>query len=215
MDRLTVTDEYGFASILDEVSPSDITIRLANYEDTGLSPAEIVEMMKENERMRQLIADKYNEERKKSMKYTEQKGDLFAMPNDYALAHCISADFVLGAGIAVAFAGLGVRNELRERYTDRTPDNFKCGYCLKTVEQQSYPVVYNLVTKSRCYYKPTYQSLTEALTDMRKQMIADGVKKLAIPRIGCGLDGLEWSSVSTIVKEIFKDTDIEIVVCAL
>lgn len=62
-DRLTVTDEYGFTTIPREVSPVDITIRLAYYEDTGLSPAEIVEMKKENERMRQLIADKLNMER--------------------------------------------------------------------------------------------------------------------------------------------------------
>lgn len=37
------------------------------------------------------------------MKITEIKQDLFTMPSDYALVHCISADFKLGAGIARKF----------------------------------------------------------------------------------------------------------------
>ena len=37
------------------------------------------------------------------MTIKEIKKDLFTMPNDYALAHCISADFALGAGIAKEF----------------------------------------------------------------------------------------------------------------
>lgn len=149
------------------------------------------------------------------MRYTEQKGDLFAMPSDYALAHCISADFVLGAGIAVAFAERGVRDELHRKYDDLKPDPFERGYCLKTTEQQGYPVVYNLVTKEKVYHKPTYQSLTDALLELRKQMLGDEIYKLAIPRIGCGLDRLDWERVSLIIKDVFGDTDIEIVVCVI
>ena len=34
-----------------------------------------------------------------------------------------------------------------------------------------------------------------------------------MPIIGCGLDKLQWDKVSKIIKEIFEDTDIEILVC--
>ena len=34
-----------------------------------------------------------------------------------------------------------------------------------------------------------------------------------MPLIGCGLDRLQWEKVSEIVQEVFKDIDIEIVVC--
>ena len=34
------------------------------------------------------------------MIYKEEKMNLFEAPEDYALVHCISADFALGAGIA-------------------------------------------------------------------------------------------------------------------
>lgn len=33
----------------------------------------------------------------------EISGDLFSAPSDYALAHCVSADLRMGAGIAVKF----------------------------------------------------------------------------------------------------------------
>lgn len=36
----------------------------------------------------------------------EVKKDLFTVSDDYALAHCISADFALGAGIAKEFDDL-------------------------------------------------------------------------------------------------------------
>lgn len=37
------------------------------------------------------------------MTYKEEKRDLFTVDDSYYLAHCISADFKLGAGIAVEF----------------------------------------------------------------------------------------------------------------
>ena len=41
------------------------------------------------------------------------------------------------------------------------------------------------------------------------------ISKLALPLIGCGIDGLEWSKVRDIVINIFTGMDIEIVVCYL
>ena len=34
-----------------------------------------------------------------------------------------------------------------------------------------------------------------------------------MPRIGCGLDGLDWGIVKAIIKDVFEDTDIEILIC--
>ena len=52
------------------------------------------------------------------MTFREENGDLFAeeILQNYALCHCISSDFALGAGIAKAFAALGVKKELCEKY---------------------------------------------------------------------------------------------------
>ena len=73
--------------------------------------------------------------------------------------------------------------------------------------------VFNLVTKPRCYQKPTYETLREALVDMKIRCDQLNVKKLAMPLIGCGLDRLDWNVVSPLIKEVFEDSDIEILIC--
>ena len=39
------------------------------------------------------------------------------------------------------------------------------------------------------------------------------IKKLAMPKIASGLDRLDWDKVSSIIREVFRDADIEIMVC--
>lgn len=39
--------------------------------------------------------------------------------------------------------------------------------------------------------------------------------QLAIPKIGSGLDRLEWEKVRILIHQVFADTEIEIVVCFL
>lgn len=39
------------------------------------------------------------------------------------------------------------------------------------------------------------------------------ITKIAMPVIGCGLDKLSWDKVSEAIKEVFSDSDIEILVC--
>ena len=50
------------------------------------------------------------------MTFTEVHQDLFTVPKDYALVHCISADYALGAGIAREFAKRGVKKVLKNSY---------------------------------------------------------------------------------------------------
>mgnify|MGYP002404049345 FL=1 len=48
---------------------------------------------------------------------------------------------------------------------------------------------------------------------MKRQMIEHGEKYLTIPQLACGVDRCKWSDVSKIIEEVFKDSDIEILVC--
>lgn len=141
------------------------------------------------------------------MTITIEKKDLFTMPQGYYLAHCISADFALGAGIAKVFDN--VYNMKFKLY--RSYDNYEYngGDCLPVDN------VFNLVTKKKCWHKPTYDSLREALEMMREQLEFLGATKLAMPWIGCGLDKLQRDNVYDIICEVFEDMDIEIVICEL
>ena len=138
----------------------------------------------------------------------ERKQDLFKMSNDYFLVHCISADFALGAGIAKDFnEKFNIKNKLMQRHGNLRFKLSTVGTCILVDK------VFNLVTKQRCFGKPTYDNLVSSLKDMKNICNLNRIKKLAMPRIGCGLDKLDWNKVRQIILDTFEDTDIEIVVC--
>lgn len=135
------------------------------------------------------------------------KMDLFMIDQGYYLAHCISADFALGAGIAKAFDSVyNMRFKLFRHY----PDYEYHGGDALLVDN-----VFNLVTKNKCWHKPTYESLRESLEMMKEYLMFLGANKLAMPWIGCGLDKLQKDKVYDIICEVFEDMDIYIMICEL
>jgi O-acetyl-ADP-ribose deacetylase (regulator of RNase III) len=144
----------------------------------------------------------------------EEKRDLFSVDeNEYYYAQCISADYAMGAGIAVEFnKRFDIKNIMREKPENvvASPNNT----CLLVNDK-----VFNLVTKNRHFEKPTYNSLRKALMSMKILMLNHPelmkTNKVAMPRIGCGLDRLDWDKVKPIIEEVFGDTNIEILVCSL
>lgn len=143
------------------------------------------------------------------MRYNEIKCDLFSLGPEYYLAHCISADFALGAGIAVQFnRRFDLHKKLKAEYP-RYANYWNGGTCL--LEDR----VFNLVTKSRYWQKPTYKSMSDALVAMRDICVEQDINRIAMPMIGCGLDKLDWHRVSKLIKETFVNTEVEIIVCRL
>lgn len=142
------------------------------------------------------------------MKLIVENGDIFDVkgPEVY-YAHCISADFALGAGIAVQF---NKRYDMRQKLKELYPDG--PGYGSKSILVDN---VFNLVTKQRYYYKPTLESLTKAVIEMKEQCAEHGVKLLVMPKIGCGLDRLNWEDVEKVIKDVFDKEEIEIIVRTL
>ena len=55
-------------------------------------------------------------------------------------------------------------------------------------------------------------TLQKSLEALCTHAVLNGVKKLAIPRLGCGLDKLQWDKVSELIEDIFSKSDIEITV---
>ena len=138
------------------------------------------------------------------MIFKEEKKNLFEVDDKYLLAHCISADYALGAGIATIFQKVyHLKNNLKIVGKKRYPD------CIFINP------VFNLVTKEKYWHKPTYQSLQRSLEMMKKMLPKDKLNYIAMPKIGCGLDGLQWSRVKEIIEEVFKDINIEILICYL
>lgn len=158
------------------------------------------------------------------MYYHEETKDLFTVNNQttepYCLAHCISADFAMAGGVVLGFNKyFNMKNRLIAKYGDKT-QHFKDHGAFMLPEtcyisQNPYYAfyVYNLVTKCTVRDKPTYAHLRNTLMDMRNHMEDLGLTKLAIPRIGCGIDGLDWEIVRGMIKKAFQKTNIEVLVC--
>ncbi|XP_066481301.1 ADP-ribose glycohydrolase OARD1 [Tiliqua scincoides] len=135
------------------------------------------------------------------------QGDLFSCPGTDSLAHCISEDCHMSAGIASIFnKKFGGVQELLEQQK-------KIGEVAVLKRENRY--VYYLITKNRYFHKPTYDNLRKSLEAMKFHCLKHGVSHISMPRIGCGLDRLNWSKVSTMLEEVFEDTDIKITVYTL
>ena len=138
-----------------------------------------------------------------NLKYKEIEGDLFSSKG--CLAHCVSADFHMGVGVA---------KQVKTRYPTTYP---------KDVNHKRQPVfaqwiegerryVYHLVTKQRYFEKPTYESVKTSLQQMRTHAEWSGVHRISLPKIGCGLDQLNWSEIKSLIKEVFKGSHIVLTV---
>lgn len=151
------------------------------------------------------------------IKWKELEGNLFDYEVTHFLAHCISADFKMGKGIATEFVR---RYNLKELLLDKYKDNFQHIW-----EDQS-PLcdltrfndtkgVFSLITKPKYFKKPTYDTLRKSLEEMKvlvKKIIDESNEtvKIAMPQIGCGLDKLEWNKVKEMVIEMFADINVEL-----
>lgn len=140
------------------------------------------------------------------MIYKEIQKDLFNVDDSYHLAHCVSSDFSLGMGIAKDFQE---KFNLKEKLKKVSPERPNFPSCILTDR------IFNLVTKNNYWCLPTHKSLKATLEMMKVKCLESGITKIAMPQIACGIDHLRWSSVSRIIKDVFNDTDIEILVCKI
>lgn len=70
--------------------------------------------------------------------------------------------------------------------------------------------VYNLLTKKNKDDYVTYEHLKTCLENLKDSCYRDNTKYIAIPKIGCGRDKLDFSKVLYLICDVFKDTDIQV-----
>lgn len=151
-------------------------------------------------------------------------GDVFDYDKDdkteYMLAHCIASDFGLVGGIAKQFNDKKNMRKLLWDWAESTNQKIGAnpyGYGGKAVAGIVGTSVligntYNLVTKTWTYEKPTYVDMLHSLESLRDQMLDNEHTQLVIPKIGCGIDNMDWEVVECLIYKVFKGTNTHIYV---
>ena len=141
-----------------------------------------------------------------TFEYLEKVGDIFSSSD--SLAHCVSSDFKMSAGIARTF-----RRQYPTNYPKFGTLNQKSLWPQFLESSQRY--IYHLLTKVRFFHKPTYCSLRTSLAALRRHAEDKDVKAISMPKLGCGIDQLEWHLVRKILKEEFATSQIHLTVYML
>lgn len=154
------------------------------------------------------------------MFFHESKIDIKDVAGKNAIvAHCIAADLGWGSGIAPVI--------IRDIYDAEKQCRYKCsnnpdGFTGNLVPGDILPITtergtfVNLITKEHSWDKPTYSQLTKSLVAFKDWIVSswtDIPREIIMPRIGCGLDRLDWDVVKYIIQGVFREfpVDIEIV----
>ncbi len=142
------------------------------------------------------------------------EGDVFESIEN--LAHCVSADFAMGSGIAYEFKCEfgGVQDLFMQKIL---PGGVAM---LSRPREDDYGdlkqrFIYNLVTKVRHFDKPKIETFKDSLEAMREHALLNGVRTISTPLLGCGLDLLKWNDVYRVIHEVFHESGITIHVYVL
>ena len=142
------------------------------------------------------------------MTIQEFRGDLFTSMDN--LCHCVSSDMHMGKGIATVFKRKwGVPTHKYDNGTIYRAYGWQIGD-VGIIQDQAVGgdttprYILYLVTKSRYWEKPTYDAIRKCLGKI------SSLDSISMPKIGCGLDRLEWGSVSTIIEDMMPDTDVRV-----
>ena len=116
------------------------------------------------------------------------EASIIQQPN--SIGHCISADARMSKGFAdfLSHRIPGLRS------TSRKAKLFT-GQVFPFWESTGKRYIYNLVTKERYCHKPHLSTMSKTLEAMITHASMNGVPTIAIHKLGCGLDQMNWQEV--------------------
>lgn len=141
----------------------------------------------------------------------EITGNIFEVESneDVYFIHCLSKDWYLGAEIARQFQDkYKIMEQLKEIF-HQDKDNYIKSKVILTGR------IFNMFTKTFVFQKSTYSSIETCLNEVKSICSEKNISYLAMPKIGCGIDGLCWSKVKRIIESVFNDSNIEISIYSL
>ena len=70
--------------------------------------------------------------------------------------------------------------------------------------------MYNLIAKANHYEKPKTDTIKTTLLVIRDHALGINLRCIAMRKIACGLDGMDWRDISSLIEQTFENSGITI-----
>ena len=129
-------------------------------------------------------------------------GNIFNIEGVYNYAHGCNCAGAMGKGIAVQF-----KQKFPQMYKQYKLLCDKGEFNLGDVFAYNYGngYVYNLGTQASWRTKATLTAIEKSLEKMLDAAALHGITKIALPKIGAGLGGLQWQYVKAVIENVAQN----------
>lgn len=140
---------------------------------------------------------------------TEIKGDLFST-DVRVLAHGCNCKGLMGAGVAKEFHARFPKMFVDYQRLCRS-GHFFLGECF-LYEAIDGKLIGNLATQDNPGPHASFDGIAQSLQKLFKECLARGHTTIAMPRIGCGIGGLNWTDVKGLIEKLSNQFGVNVVV---
>lgn len=138
------------------------------------------------------------------MEFIEEVRDILNVDRNYFICHAISGDLNMTTGLA---------NVINNTYKLKDGLQLKYGNYLNVGESYIVGNIISLVVKDISTNSVAMDNISDALVDLQAQLESEGIRYITFPKICCGNMGMKWQSVKQVIKDIFRDSDVTILIC--
>lgn len=142
------------------------------------------------------------------MTISEVKMDIMQAPQGYALVNCISNDLNFEYGLPKLFDSVfGIKEKLDDNqfFIDSSDDPIGYTFMIENV--------LNVIIKENCRDRFDSKNMIPIFEAIKNSLNALLIKKVAIPKLFTGKNGMDWVDVKATIEYVFRNTDIDFIVC--
>ena len=138
---------------------------------------------------------------------TFSKGDLLQSGAE-AVINTVNCVGVMGKGIALQFKQAFPRNyEAYRRACDAGEVRLGEMFVFDTGSMINPRWIINFPTKGHWKAKSRLSDIETGLEDLKRVILENGIRSIAVPPLGCGNGGLDWAEVEPVIRRALGDLD--------
>lgn len=138
---------------------------------------------------------------------TFSKGDLLQSGAE-AVINTVNCVGVMGKGIALQFKQAFPRNyDAYRRACDAGEVRLGEMFVFDTGSMINPRWIINFPTKGHWKAKSRLSDIETGLEDLKRVILENGIRSIAVPPLGCGNGGLDWAEVEPVIRRALGDLD--------